>query len=543
MRIVFLAVDTQWLDPSADYNSFSYAAWKLDASVRSADDLRHVETLVLDLKTTDPETFFERIREFGPQLVAASTYIWSLASFLEVARLVKAWDPSVRVVLGGPAARVSVLKLEPYRDKVRYLDAIAPGEGEEVIRELGRGKDLKDVAGLILPHSLGFRATGAAERPEINRYASPYQLGTAPLHHTGFIETFRGCPISCAFCQWGEQRADRVYDADYLASHLRGLVASKASNVFFTDAAFNLSARGFRNLMTAESETGALKNFAVHGHFYPTHLKEEHLEFLDRVGKAQVSIGVQSFDEEVLRKLGRPFDVARFEGVLRDLRGRIPIDVELIYGLPGDNPRSFRETYARTLELADSVRVFYPLILPDALLERTEEYQIRFDPRTFSVESCAGWTEEDLRDGWARLVESTEEFDNRMLAPTMVGFTTPSASARTRKKRARGVPIHEGAELRALSQSVAGGLAGWAIVAARHEQGRLLLDLEGPAGTVELEIAPTGPEKRCFKERAGLGYSYRGELPASTTALLGPVIEHIHSEAAELFATIPPAHG
>ena len=108
--------------------------------------------------------------------------------------------------------------------------------------------------------------------------------------------------------------------------------------------------------MEAERSVDALSRFSVHGHFYPTHVKDEHLEFLDRVGKAQVSIGVQSFDPEVLAKLGRPFDLVRFERVLRELRGRIQIDVELIFGLPGDNPASFRRTLERTAEIADSVR-------------------------------------------------------------------------------------------------------------------------------------------------------------------------------------------
>ena len=88
MRIAFLAVDTQWVDPSGDYASFSYAARKLEASVRSAPGLEHVETDVIDLKTDDPEAFFEAIQKMRPTMVAGSMYIWSVATFLEVARRV-----------------------------------------------------------------------------------------------------------------------------------------------------------------------------------------------------------------------------------------------------------------------------------------------------------------------------------------------------------------------------------------------------------------------------------------------------------------------
>jgi radical SAM superfamily enzyme YgiQ (UPF0313 family) len=536
-RVVFLAVDTQWVDPSGSYASFSYAVRKLEASLRSAPDLQHVETHIIDLKSDDPEPFFEAIQALRPTVVAASVYVWSVKTFLEVARRVKQWDPSIRVIFGGPAARASLFNLAPYRPLVRFVDVIAVGEGEEVIRAFVRdpsGQATEAIPGLLIPHPLGFRATAPAERPVLDSYASPYQMGTAPLDHTGFMETFRGCPISCAFCQWGEQRSDRVYSAEYLASHLRGLVASKAQNVFFTDAAFNLSTRAFRNLMEAERQVKALAHFAIHGHLYPTHVNEMHLEFLDRVGKAQVSIGVQTFDPEVLRKLGRPFDLDRFERVLRELRGRIAIDVELIYGLPGDNPDSFRRTFEKVLELADSARVFFPMVLPDALLERVEEYKIRFDPETFLIEECEGWSRQELREGWEQLARSTEGLPNRIVCPTWFGFMTRSGLERSAKMGAppeitaeRAFPLAERLRTRA---------RGWTLASARQEPNRLLLELGSPAGKVTLEISPPREDARCFVRHGRLAYSYRGSIDRAVAAVLGRVIEIIHPETERLMA-------
>ena len=535
-RVVFLAVDTQWVDPSGSYASFSYAVRKLEASLRSAPDLQHVETHVVDLKTDDPEPFFEAIRALKPTVVAASVYIWSVRTFLEVARRVKQWDPSIRVIFGGPAARASLFNLAPYRPLIRHVDAIALGEGEEVIRAFLRddGSGLAAIPGLLLPHPLGLRATAPAERPELDAYASPYHLGTAPAHHTGFIETFRGCPISCAFCQWGEQRSDRVYSAEYLAAHLQGLARARAQNVFFTDAAFNLSARAFRNLLEAERQVQVLSHFTIHGHLYPTHVNEMHLEFMSKVGKAQVSIGVQTFDPEVLRKLGRPFDLQRFERVLRDLRGRIPIDVELIYGLPGDNPESFRKTFDKTLELADTVRVFFPMVLPDALLERAEEYRIRFDPETFMIEECDGWSARDLTEGWEQLARSTEGLANRMVSPTWFGFMTNSGSERSRAHQ--GPPPIPPERLHPLISKLQTRARGWSVTSARQEPNRLLLELASPAGSVTLEVFPPHEETRFFARHGRLAYSYRGAINQSLSSVLGRLIALIHPETERLVA-------
>jgi radical SAM superfamily enzyme YgiQ (UPF0313 family) len=41
----------------------------------------------------------------------------------------------------------------------------------------------------------------------------------------------------------------------------------------------------------------------------------------------------------------------RLEATIASLRGRIPIDAEFIVGLPGDTPKSFRDTFHRAVEL------------------------------------------------------------------------------------------------------------------------------------------------------------------------------------------------
>jgi radical SAM superfamily enzyme YgiQ (UPF0313 family) len=491
---------------------------------------------VIDLPTADPEPFFAAIEAFRPTLVAASTYIWSVRTFLDLAARVRRWDPDVRFVMGGPAVRPSLLDLPPYRDGARGVDAIVTGEGEEVVAALARHHRRADwldhVPGLLVPHALGYRATAPIERPTLDDYASPYELGRVPPGLAGFVETFRGCPIHCEFCQWGEQKADRVHGADYLERHLRGLQATDAATVFFVDAAFNLSPRAFRNVVEAERRVGVLRTRAVHGHLYPTFLKEEHLEFFDRAGYVQAAIGIQSFDEAVLDRLGRPFDVDRFEGVLRSMRGRIPLDVEIIFGLPGDNPASFRQTLERSLELADEVSVFYALALPDALIERAGEYAIDFDPETFRLRSCEGWTEDDLSRGWEELVAYTRTFDNHIERDTWVAFSTEKRTAPL-----RGVPMpipHESIER--LASSLSSSAPAWSVGRVHRESSTVFVELGSPHGTVVLEIEPAREGGRQFSLKDGVAYSHRGELPAGAAPELRRVIDALHADAQPMVA-------
>ncbi|MFO7562673.1 MAG: B12-binding domain-containing radical SAM protein [Enhygromyxa sp.] len=543
-RIAFVAVDLRWEDETGYFAPFSYAAYKLEAAIRGCEELEHVETRVFELETRDPEVFFEALREYQPTLVAASTYLWSLPTFVSLAKLLRAHDPSVAFVMGGPSARRSMLELPPYREDARHIDAVVFGDGEVVIRQLAHlhlDAGWRDkIPGLNYRTALGWRSTGELGRPVLDDYVTPYHLGTAPPGKMGFYESYRGCPIACAFCQWGDQRSDRVYGREYLASMLRHLDASGVKDVFCLDAALNLSPRAFRNLLEAEREVRALADRRLQCHLYPLQLKDEHYEFIELVGNFQAAIGIQSLDPEVLEVLGRPFEPARFAAAIASMRDAVTLDMEFIMGLPRDNPKSFRETFHKVVDMSDNVRVFWCLALPDAFLERVDEFDIRFDPKTLMVESCQGWTYEDMRREWDYMLEFGSGCERFHCGPNWLGFTTPAGVERTTAAS----HIHEGTievvttlptEARERLASALGRQAsGWQLRSARRDRQALLLELDSPRGGVVLEVVRFEEGAPCFTRRGDLAYSYRGSLEHESALGLRRVIELIHSDMADM---------
>lgn len=529
-RVAFLVYDLVWADKSDGILPFSYGARALDASLRSAPDLSDVETTIIELRDDNPEVYFEQLRAFRPTIVAASTYIWSVKLFCRLAEMTHRWDPSIRFVMGGPAARPSLLELSPYAPYLKYIDAIVTGEGEEIIRLIARehlSDDWKrNVPGLSIPGPLGWRRTTPAARPVLDDYPSPYQLGTVPSEEKGFLETFRGCPINCAFCQWGDERADRVYSADYLTAHLEGLERAQVTSVYVVDAGFNLSPRAFRNLVEAEKRVGALKSRTVFGHVYPTYIRDEHLEFFTSIGKAEVAIGVQSFDERALKKLGRPFDLARFEQAIEEIRACSAITIELILGLPGDNPASFRHTFEKSLTFGGSLRVFYCLALPDALLDRAEEFQVDFDPETFKVRSCDGWTPESLRAEWEYVKEVARKMHRASFGPNWVGFRTDRPIPRTAVDDPS-IPPELFRQLRLTLHGLSGE---WQLRGGKFNEDRVRLELDEQAGSERLllEAVRVQEGQRRFVEHDGIAYSYRGTLQRGQTHSLHRLILKIH---------------
>lgn len=71
------------------------------------------------------------------------------------------------------------------------------------------------------------------------------------------------------------------------------------------------------------------------------------------VGYNRVSFGGQSFDDDVLEFLGRRHTPERIERAVRTARetGFSSVNIDLIFGTPGETPQAWRQTVERTLSL------------------------------------------------------------------------------------------------------------------------------------------------------------------------------------------------
>ncbi|MEO8202772.1 MAG: radical SAM protein [Betaproteobacteria bacterium] len=382
----------------------SYGIRRILAAVVADPELASAKVALVDHRRVDVEAYVESLASFEPDLVGFSIYVWSTPCMIEVARRLKQRRPQCTVIFGGPSARTTLFDLAPYADAHTYLDAVVSTEGEAVFREIARLPELnraalRSVPGLHLPASGVWLQTGhRAPTADLDAIASPFQLGLMPPKSVAYLETYRGCPLSCRFCEWGASETSRaVFSADYIARELEAFARQGSPSVFLLDAGLNLNARGFRNLLAAEERVGFLKSSLFWAEIYPTHIQDEHMEFLSRVGTSYLGVGLQSLDPAVLKLHDRPFDRARFEKALNQLISVTTAEVQIIFGLPGDSPAGFRRTleYARSFPVA--VRAYHCLVLPDALMSRGRPgWDMRYDTTNLAMQSCLGWSEEDI---------------------------------------------------------------------------------------------------------------------------------------------------
>ncbi len=432
-RVAILAVSS-W-NTGGTYHPFSYAAYRIQAALMGQPDVDDVRVFEAHCWTT--AEFEQAVEDFDPDVIGGSTYLWSLRPFVDVAARIKANRPDRTFVLGGPSARPEMLELDAYSDAIASIDGLVLGEGEEVMREIVAGHAsapgyLSSIPGLAVPDGGRWRKTNA--RPtikELDSIPSPFQLGLAPQGVSGHLETFRGCPLSCLFCEWGiSGNRGSFYSREYLVRELEAFRRIDSKRVFVVDAGLNLHAQAFRNLAAAEAETRVLARTGITCEIYPTYLNDQHLEFLSNLAEAQVGIGLQSFNLEVLKLLQRPFNPKRLDVCVRQLSEVCSPTIEIIVGLPGDSPASFRDTFERARALPCNLRVYYCLVLPDALLTRAPaSFDMKFDPITMQMQSCRGWSADDLKREMDFLSEQATLAKGKYCIQPHGRYAPPSADA------------------------------------------------------------------------------------------------------------------
>lgn len=421
LRCVALACMTPEVDAGEHSRELpSYGIHRIQAAVLADPVLDGVEVPIMDQHRPDVAAYVAAIVSRTPEVVGLSLFVWSTPCLVEVAREIRRRLPETVIVCGGPSARIALLDRAPFGPAAEYADALVTTAGEDAFAALvrlvaagARRADLpaalRGIAGLEIPTATGWHAT---DRPRgersLDRLPSPYQMGLMRYGAVGYLETFRGCPVSCRFCEWGVMDAAAgVFSREYLVRELEALAAHAARSVFHVDSGLNLNAAAFRNLAAAEREVGFLKQTGLWCEIYPARITDDHLEFLSECGPTWLGVGLQSMQRQVLKNLERPYGPEHFETAIARLKSVVAgMEVQVIFGLPTDSPAGFLETLAYARSLGVGVRVYHCLVLPDALLTRSEpEWNLKFSPLTLAMESCAGWTAESLLDMRAYLTE------------------------------------------------------------------------------------------------------------------------------------------
>ncbi|MBQ3150458.1 MAG: cobalamin-dependent protein [Clostridia bacterium] len=329
-----------------------------------------------------PTVLIEEIKD--PFMVAFSVSLWNKEYSKETARIIKERYPECVIVFGGH----SVTQDGELLSECPYIDYLIYGEGEEAFSKLllslcGHiGKS--EVPNLIYRESGKTVITDAKISTELYEYPSPYTTGVfdgllrdnPDVPFNAVLETNRGCPYGCAYCEWCFTKKLRFFPMQKIKDELLWIARNKIEYCYCADANFGIADR---DCETAEYAVSVKKEYGYPFVFRPTYANGggdtvfEIGKTLNRGGIDKgVTVAYQSLDTEVLRLIGRKnFGAEKNkETAERFAKTGIPTYCELILGLPGETYDSFCSGLCRLLETGNhgSVSVYNCQVYPNSLL-------------------------------------------------------------------------------------------------------------------------------------------------------------------------------
>lgn len=293
----------------------------------------------------------------GADIVALSVSSWNFKASLEIARRHKQANPNALILLGGPhipSEAATLLRLYP------WVDLACHGEGEIPFLKILEAWPGREWSGIP---SISYIQDGKyINRPEESRIAdldsvpSPYLAGVfEPLMREerghqwlGLWETNRGCPFSCAYCDWGAATRSKLYcfGMERLREEIAWFSEHKIEFIFCCDSNFGIFTRDME-IVSAVAEMK--KNTG-----YPKALSVQNTKNSDRSYEIQkalagaglskgVNLALQSMHDNTLTLIGRRNIPAE---MFQDLQQRYSKDgietfTDIILGLPGESYQSF----------------------------------------------------------------------------------------------------------------------------------------------------------------------------------------------------------
>lgn len=333
----------------------------------------------------NPQKAIDAYLEERPGVVAFSNYSWNFDLGLQIAREIKKNSPQTLIVFGGPNYPLEDSVCEAWLKKAGAVDLYVIGDGEETFtRVFDFWFEHQDIESLkrrgfdgchALVDGKFFKASSAIPRvPRLDLAPSPYLLGYFDewLSEEAFVpmlETTRGCPFTCTFCEKGANVWSKIYrksverfeeELKYVARRYRGKLLQLADDNF---GMYEQDQEFAKAIMRVKEEfdypyfvnTSTGKN------------KQENILKAAKIlrGALQFSASVQSMDDEVLKNIKR--QNISYEVMINAAKEALSYDSttrsEVILGLPGDTLQKHQDTVYKLLDADIRILHVYTLIL------------------------------------------------------------------------------------------------------------------------------------------------------------------------------------
>lgn len=334
-------------------------------------DLPEISLTVVDgrAENLSPDALLDRILDTKPDLVGISSFTYCINDTLLLSKWIKKASPDIKIILGG----VHVTQLPDEAIKDDNVDFVIRGEGEYSLRDLIAGHDPDDIKGLVYKDKnnqvrmhpefgivdvLDELPTIAYDLVDMSKYYPT--AGQCHRFPASAMITSRGCPGRCIYCSSSVSgKKVRYRSAKNIINEIKLLINNYGiKEIVFMDDVFTSSKDRLLEFcqMVQDEKMDIIWDCSSR----VQHVDEEVLPVMKRAGCSQLSFGVETGDENVLKsiKKGQTLDHVRKKVALSKKAG-IETRSSFILGFPSDTIESMQKTINFAIELDPHLVSFY----------------------------------------------------------------------------------------------------------------------------------------------------------------------------------------
>jgi anaerobic magnesium-protoporphyrin IX monomethyl ester cyclase len=337
------------------------------------------ELFDLDLPGNSPKGLLDYLERRKPGILAVKLLRIGFSSLVEVVEEAKKISPTTLIIGGGPHAH---LCQEAIFEITNAFDALLTGESDRAIvqvAEVARGeRDLRDVENVVFRDENG----RLVKRPTL----AIDDLDELPLPDRGLydlerylpvfiISARRGCPFSCAFCNFN-YTPDRKRTLPGLRQEILHCIERHGVRLFaLADSLPDI--RLTNELCDWLIDSKTTTRWTSFGRVkYSVRLFEK----MARAGWVSLFFGIESGSEKILKRMNKFYTV---EDVRRTISAAQKAGIKcmggFIMGFPGEDESTLAETFRLSRELSLDGVVISPFALgPDSpVAENPGAYDVK----------------------------------------------------------------------------------------------------------------------------------------------------------------------
>ncbi len=317
-------------------------------------------------------SILEKIMSKSPAVIGFSVYIWNVELVKRLVADIKSINSEIKIFLGGPEVSYNKNLFK----EIPLIDFVIRGEGEIPVLKLLKGE--KDIPGVCF----GDGDYTFSEIEDMGNIPFVYENELDNLTNRAvYYETSRGCPFKCAFCISSLTEGVRTLPLARVFEEIDRFTHAKIKRVKLVDRTFNFDKKRakeiIRYILSKKRET------CFHFEIGADLLDDELIDILNYApfDTIQLEAGIQSTNPDALRLCNRATDMERLKSNLLKLKdSKIRIHLDLIAGLPGEDFKSFKNSFNEAYEMSPKVLQvgFLKLLHGSLLREKKEKYNYRF---------------------------------------------------------------------------------------------------------------------------------------------------------------------